>query len=365
MRPVSVRIMHPQPGPAAGPLECWVAARRLALAERHRAAFELAGAADVRIVSGPPDRRSFGARIRELIRAERPAGLVLLGSGAMPLALSADIRAFVDAAADDRPIALANNRYSADAIAIAHPLDLAGLPDLPSDNALPRWLEEVAGHEVGDLRRCWRLAIDIDGPLELVLLGDELGIDGGHLRPAQERISALRSVAADRRSELLLAGRTSPATLAWLERASATRIRAFVEERGLRAASRLAQAERPAGGRGPSDAARAPSSLLGLLLDHDGPQSLGDHLSRLADGALVDSRVLLAHRLGADERHWPPAEDRYASDLLLEDRIADPWLRDLTRSAATARIPILLGGHSLVGPGVRLLLGRQRSQPWT
>ena len=67
--------------------------------------------------------------------------------------------------------------------------------------------------------------------------------------------------------------------------------------------------------------------------------------------------MLLAHRLGADEARWPAAEDRFASDLLLAERIADPWLAELTTSAAAATIPILLGGHTLVGPGVRLVVG--------
>jgi hypothetical protein len=377
MRPVSVRIMHPEPGPRAGPIERWVAARRAALAAQHRQAFAAAGAADVAIVAGMPDDRPFGARIRALVRAERPAGLVVLGSGAIPLATSVDLGRFVDTAGDQRRIALANNRYSADVVAVAHAGVLADLPDLPGDNALPRWLEEVAGFEVGDLRQRWRLAIDVDGPLELVLLGDRSSPDSIDQRPLRARIAALRAVAADRRAELLVSGRTSPAILGWLERATATRVRAFVEERGLRAASRLAQgsASAPTAAAGPDteerpDPAtnpepRPPGSVLGVLIERDGPASLGAHLARLADGAIVDSRVLLAHRLGVDERGWPPAEDRFASDLLLADRIADPWLRELTRSAATAHIPILLGGHSLVGPGIRLLLGRGRVHPWT
>jgi hypothetical protein len=96
--------------------------------------------------------------------------------------------------------------------------------------------------------------------------------------------------------------------------------------------------------------------VLGALLERDGPGSLGDHLTRLGEAAIVDTRVLLAHRLGADERAWPIAEDRFASDLSLHERIADPWLRELTRSAADASIPIVLGGHTLVGPGLRLAL---------
>jgi hypothetical protein len=50
------------------------------------------------------------------------------------------------------------------------------------------------------------------------------------------------------------------------------------------------------------------------------------------------------------------AEDRFASDLLLPDRIADPWLRSLTAAAVGAPVPILFGGHTLVGPGLRLAL---------
>ena len=358
--------MHPQPGDGAGPLTNWVATRRADLANRRCAAFTEAGAGDVAIVGGPPDQHSFGARLRTMVAAERPAGLVILGSGAIPLATPADLRAFVAAAGDDRPIALANNRYSADVVAIAHAEALVDIPDLPADNALPRWLAE-AGYEVTDLRGRWRLAVDVDGPLELVLLGDQ-GRLGTDLRPLQARIARFRAVAADPHAELLVSGRTSPATLAWLEWAAAARVRAFVEERGLRAASRLAQETRRVDGE-PGDGpvgrhARPPASVLGALLDRDGPASLGEHLANLADAAIIDTRVLLAHRLGPDEAAWPSPEDRYASDLLLTDGIADPWLHVLTASATGAPIPILLGGHSLVGPGVRLLLRPRRTSPW-
>ena len=342
--------MHPEPGPEAGPLEVWVAAARAGLARHHAEWFAAAGAADVRIVAGPPDGLAFGARVRSIIAADRPAGLVLLGSGAIPLATGRDVRDLVDAAAADDRIALTNNRYSADAIAISHATDvLADLPDLLSDNALPRWLDEVAGYTVHDLRRRWRLGIDIDGPLDLVLIDGARGpgaagdgataVDTARVR---ERLAAVRAVAHDPKAELLIAGRTSATTLGWLERTTAGRTRALVEERGLRTS---VAGQRP------------PASVLGALIERDGPGSLGSHLAQLSDAAIVDSRVLLAHRLGADESRWPAAEDRFASDLLLAERIADPWLAELTTSAAAAPIPILLGGHTLVGPGVRLVVG--------
>jgi hypothetical protein len=357
---VAVRILHPEPDPRSGPLTRWVAAARATLAEHHRRGFVAAGADDVAIVGGPADDRPFGDRLRELVADTGEGGLIVLGSGSIPLATANDRKAFIAVAAGEAPRALANNRYSADVVAITHVEALSSIPDLPGDNALPRWLEEVAGYQVDDLRRRWRLGIDIDGPLDLVLVGAGGAGALADLALLGSRMDALRAVAADPRAEVLVAGRTSSGTLAWLERHTAARTRAWVEERGLRAASRLAQD--PSATRSPE---RPPGSILGLLLDRDGPGSLGDHLARFADAAIVDSRVLLAHRVGAEEAGWPATEDRFASDLLLAERIADPWLRELTASAAAAPIPVLLGGHTLVGPGVRLVVGGPPGRsPW-
>jgi hypothetical protein len=330
MSAVAVRIFHPAPGAGAGPLERGLAEARLALAERHVAAFRRVGARDVAIVSGAPDGTPFGARLRGLVAAERPGGIVVLSSGGLALAGDADLRLFVETASSPGRVALANNRYSADAVAISCAESLLVLPDLPSDNALPRWLDEVAGYEIRDLARRWRLGIDLDSPLDVALIGE-----------GNDRLARVAAVAADPRAELLVAGRTSATTMRWLEQHVAARVRVLAEERGLKT-SRAGQ--------------RPPRSVLGLVLDRDGPESFGSMLDELGDAALVDSRVLLAHRFGPDEARWPAAEDRFASDLLLPESIADPWLRTLTESARSAPIPIVVGGHTLVGPGVRLAL---------
>ena len=345
---VEVAILHAEPDGKAGPLALATAAARLAVAERHRQAFLTAGATRARVISGPPDGRSFGSRLRDLVAELGDGGLIVLGSGAIPLATAADRRDLVVAAAAERPGALANNLYSADVVAIARARSvLADVPDLGTDNALPRWLEEVAGIPVEDRRSRRRLGIDIDGPLDLVLLGGRWAAflpDGAATR-VRQTIDRVRAVIEDPNAELVIAGRVSAANLAWLEAHTASRTRALIEERGLRT-------RRP--GQRPS------SSVLGALLDRDGPASLGDHLAKLGEAAIVDTRVLLAHRFGADDAGWPVAEDRSASDLLLAERVADPWLRALTASAAGAAIPIMVGGHTLVGPGLPLALGRRR-----
>jgi CTP:molybdopterin cytidylyltransferase MocA len=352
---VTVLILAPEPVAGAGPLARLLDDARTVLAARHRDAFLATGATSALIHREPADDTPFGTRLGRLVRELRPAGLVVLGAGSIPLATTGDLRAFMDAAAADVPGALANSFHSADAVAVAcAAIALKDLPaDLSGDNALPRWLAEVAGVHVRDLRARRDLAVDVDSPLDLLLLEDAVpGIPlpgGTAAEPVRSRLAALRGVARDPGAELLVAGRTAAADLARIERDTRARTRVLIEERGLRTASLAASRGRPN--------RRQPRSLLGDLLDRDGPGALGELAARFSDGALIDTRVLLAARLGADERAWPVPEDRYASDLLLPDHISDPWLRALTASALTSPIPVLLGGHTLVGPGARLALG--------
>jgi hypothetical protein len=353
--PVSVRILHRNPGDV-GPLQLGLYQAQETNARRLVDLFGTAGAEDILVVrDGPPGGAgSFGALARDLATASSVAGadrgLVLLGSGSIPLATAADARSFVEVAESRQRRALANNRYSADVLALGTPEALQGLPDLRADNALPRWLEEVAGVEVDDLRRRWRLSVDLDSPLDVLLVDRSWQPPDVDLGVLRDSLTAVRAVAGNRRAELLVAGRTSAATLRWLERSTRSRTRALIEERGLRASS----PDATGGPHRPSP--RLPRSVLGLLLDDRGPDAFGSILAELGDATIVDTRVLLAHRLGTDESGWAAPEDRFASDLLLPDRIRDPWLRALTASAVTAPIPILLGGHSLVGPGIRLAL---------
>ena len=351
MTRVNAIIFYPRAAPGAGPLTDAFDAIRGRNVDRHAIGFRQAGV-EVKIVEDL-DEVSFGRRVRELAAASAADGLILLGSGSLPLATTADRRAFVATAGGPPGHALANNRYSADIVAIAGAARLADLPDLAADNGLPRWLEESAGFAVADLRGRWRLQVDLDTPLDALLvpwLDADVTLLANDVTTGVVRatLAAVAATVRDPRCELVIAGRASAGGLAWLERATASRTRALVEERGFRTRA---------------DGQRPVRSTLGLLLDRDGPGALGAILAELGDAAFVDSRVLLAHRFGADERRWPGAEDRFASDLLLADRIADPWLRELTESVVDAPIPIVLGGHTLVGPGLRLALREGRA--WT
>jgi hypothetical protein len=366
LRPL-VAIFHQPPREGDPPLTSVLAEARDRLVSGQARLFTAAGAARVLLVPGREDGsiETFGERLVRLVADEGlRSGLIVLGSGAVPLLNVRDARQLIAAASSAGRTALTNNRYSSDVCAISDVAALRDLPPLPSDNALPRWLEERAGFTVGELTARDRLAIDLDTPLDLALLAlvratpqplRELAAEHGIHVP---RLDDLRALAADPRRELLVFGRSGSRTLKWLERNVRCRVRFLAEERGLRASSPLAIGgaigDASAGAAGSTP--RGPAATLGLLLDQRGPDELASVVRRLADGAIIDSRVLMAHRFGGDEDTWPSAEDRFASDLLDSRGISDPWLRALTISAAESPIPIQLGSHTLVGPGIPLLL---------
>ena len=92
-------------------------------------------------------------------------------------------------------------------------------------------------------------------------------------------------------------------------------------------------------------------SLLADYVALAGVEGLFDELAQLADGVLLDSRVILAAR-----DSWPSTADRFNSDLHRWDLVKDPFLRDFTRAAAGAQVPVVLGGHSVVAGGLMALV---------
>ena len=302
--------------------------------------------------------RWFAAAARAAIASGTLDAIGYAGAGSLALVS--------DAALDDllSPVAgevVANNRWSADAFVVAGdlPLALGALEVCPTDNAAVRALEAV-GFTVRDLASAPWSRFDVDTPLDLALLRVAAALPQGR-RPAEAvsrvlamaqlpggsglavpRLDELGAVIRDRGAELVVAGRLPAATLAFLETETACRVRAFVEERGMRSAR---------------DTGR-PRSLLAALMARSSPADLVAELAALGDGVVLDSRVVMAAVGGsADAAAWPPDEDRFASDFGEAGRIRTAWLRELTAAAAGASVPVLLGGHALVSDGMRIVVG--------
>ena len=158
------------------------------------------------------------------------------------------------------------------------------------------------------------------------------------LVPELQRISA---VIRDPNRQLVVAGRIPSSVLRELETEAACRVRAFVEERGMRSAR----------GAGP------PRSILARWVQDQGAAALVRELEALGDAVILDTRVVMAALGGSAETDaWPPQEERFASDFADSAPIQTKGLRELVQAAQESRIPFLFGGHSLVSDGIRLIV---------
>ncbi len=254
---------------------------------------------------------------------------------------------------------VANNRYSTDAFVVAGDLDRAldALDDCATDNAATRCLE-ANGFAVRDLATASLARFDVDTPLDLALLRLATRLPG--TRPLDRSVASflemarfpgggelnvphlgeIGAVMRDRGAQLVVCGRLPSSVWSYLEHETACRARAFVEERGMRAARD-----------------QRPRSLLGAMLRRSSPSELVAELAALGDAVIIDSRVLMADVAGsADAAAWPPAEERFASDFLDSSRVTTTWLRELVEAASASDTPFLLGGHALISDGLRLLV---------
>ncbi len=282
----------------------------------------------------------FGCRLAETIGRHGLEQVVYIGGGSLPL-LSADEFGRIADALDEDGVAVTNNYFSSDMVAFpAEALARIGPPD--SDNRLARALSEEAGLTVRSLPRTVATQLDIDGPTDLAILA-LTGEGGPRLREYLaaleldlDRYQRASPLLTDRRAQVTVAGRVGSHAWQYLEGETACRVRLFAEERGMEADGRAGEGK-----------AR---SLLGFFLEQVGPQRLMDSLAELGDAAFIDTRVLLAHfRIEAARA------DRFLSDLGRWQEVREPFLRDLTRAALQAPIPVLLGGHSLMSGGLMAL----------
>jgi hypothetical protein len=239
--------------------------------------------------------------------------------------------------------AVTNNLFSSDLVAF--PVSdgaLSVIETVTRDNSLARALQGEAGLRVEAMERTLASQFDIDTPTDLAVLALTEERWQVRLKPdprlggLQDRYGAVLPLFLDQTKELVVAGRVGSHAWGYLERETACRVRLFAEERGMEA-----------DGRAESGRAR---SLVAYHLEAVGLERFFETLAELGDAAFIDSRVLLAHKQITASR-----EDRFLSDLGRWQDIGDPFLRDFTRAAAEAPIPVLLGGHSLMSGGLMAL----------
>lgn len=276
----------------------------------------------------------LGEELAALARERDLERLCAIGAGAGALLTADDLRGVRETLEREEALVLSNNYYSADLVAFTPASALAAIALPATDNPLPRLLHQQAGLRSRQLPRSAATLLDVDTPADATVLVRHPACPAELLRidtwepELGVRIESLMQLITTAERELLVAGRVGAPVWTYLESQTACRVRMLAEERGMQAAAR--------------DTDGSARTALGFLYQQTGPVTFFERMGELGDGMLFDSRVLFAH-LG-----WRPgAAERFASDLFDPDG-SGPELRDFTAAARDARIPLLLGGHTLV-----------------
>ncbi len=292
-------------------------------------------------LSGTPFH--FGRRLAALIERYGGERVLYAGAGSAPLLGADQWQDVLFRLTEADGIVLANNLHSCDwAGFTAGAAAVSRLGTLGTDNGLAWTLVHDADLKGEDLPASAATRFDLDTPADLLVARFHNGV-GAELRAYLDQLewdgSTVQRLAAAMKREgggLAVVGRTSSAAWAALERATRCWVRVFAEERGMRASGRQERGE--------------VGSLVSDYLALVGPERLFGRLSVLADGVIMDSRVVLAA-----QGLWPSTCDRFNSDLLRWQEVVEPLLRRFTQAAAQAQVPVLLGGQTVVSGGLMAL----------
>jgi hypothetical protein len=294
----------------------------------------------------PGEPFHFGRRLAAIIARYELNQVYYFGGASAPLldGEMVNMLAGMLNARSHLPVALTNNRHSSDWVGFTQARTVhETLLTVDRDNSLAWLLEHEADYDVRVLAALRPgVSMDIDTPTDLAVLAMHpecrphlADLLAGDAAAPLRRIPLARviDVAATPERQLAIIGRVAP--LAWQALSKATHIwiRVFSEERGMVASGRVARGEA--------------GSLLGLMMDRSGPAAFFEDLAGFADAAIIDSRVLMAHR-----GLWPAAAERFASDTFDVQAVQEPWLREFTAAAKEAPMPVVLGGHGLVSGGL-------------
>jgi len=291
--------------------------------------------AQVFLNSADPQHFHFGEALKSAVLEHGLQRVFCLSGAGCPLITVQELQMVAHRLVKRENYVYTNNTQSSDmtAFTVTKGFEATQLPAM--DNSLALTLRDQLGLEMELMPHTLGLLFDIDTPTDLVVLGagpfggprtrkalQELKLDYGTLNAAK---AVLRAEYED----VALIGRVGAPVIGRLNADLKLRLRIFSEERGMKSLGRIE--------------AKEVISLLGLLLDHAGIEHFFEYLARVARCAFIDSRVLFYHyQLDLSD------QERFLSDLGRWEELENPWLREFTRAAVNCKIPVLLGGHSLV-----------------
>ncbi|MDD4903623.1 MAG: hypothetical protein PHX77_03900 [Candidatus Bipolaricaulis sp.] len=278
----------------------------------------------------------FGREIQRLIVDLDIENLLYFGSGSGGLLSETELRDLAEFARTERGAAVFNNFYSCDFAAFPEAQELLHIALPAVDNPLGFAVADAGIHCLS-MPRSASTQFDIDTPSDVYELARTDRGNPELRRFLQDRtwdhpsLDPALAVLTDRSALTILVGRVNPTTWSHFEREVACRTSALVEGRGMRAAT----------------SRHVP--WLRQTIAEDGAAPFFRRLENAADAAWIDTRPLLPFG-----ESLPPPSTRFASDLFRLDEVDDPVWRSFTEAALQCRIPVVLGGHSLVSGGLYL-----------
>jgi CTP:molybdopterin cytidylyltransferase MocA len=283
----------------------------------------------------------FGLRLREIVESRRLENVMCMGGVAAPLIQPQEIAWVANTLKEQKNVVVLNNVQSADLVAFT-PASVLFETELPAnDNHLGTALRNAGLRRIL-IPNSGRINFDLDTPTDVMVLALQPGL-GRRSRAILSgldwpvhRLQAACEVLRRPSSEVLITGRVGPSVVLYLNMNFTHRVRVVSEERGMKALGRDERGE--------------VVSLLGFLLEEAGPQRFVELIENVCHVAFMDTRVIFHHLKKRLSDH-----DRFNSDLGRWELVTDPDLRDFTRVAMESKIPIILGGHSLVSGGLWIL----------
>lgn len=291
----------------------------------------------------------FGAELKRAIESHRIAAPVYIGSGSAPLLKTGRLKSIGETVASCRNTVITNNTFSSDMAAFTPGSSIGKIDLPPTDNRLAQALISQAGLRPITLPRAASHQFDVDTPTDLAILKLHHGA-GEHSRRYLESIdidttSLQRAISMlnDINAQITVAGRVGSHVWSQMERKTSCRVRLLAEERSLNADDRAMRGE--------------VCTILGFYLEQVGMDRFFQALARMGHAAFIDTRVIFTH-FGLN----PTVDDRFYSDMGSYPLIRDPFVREFTRQATEAPIPVILGGHSLVSGGMLAMIEISKHQ---
>lgn len=285
----------------------------------------------------------FGRTLSTLVSENELERVLYLSGAGSPLMSRQEFIDIAKALDEHKEYLIVNNVQSADIVAWApgNALDRIELPTMDNglgyllrhDGKLPRWL---LPHSVG-------VHFDIDTPTDIQMArlieagGPRTQAAMAQLPWELDRFVWMREelTKKGRIPGLWMSGRVGGPVIQHINTYLLARLRVMSEERGMKSMGQEGMVH----------------SFVASYIEAAGFEGFFRYLEKSVQVALIDTRPLFAHfKLQQSEN------DRFSSDLGYWQQIEEPWIRDFTKGAAEAKIPVILGGHTLILGGIWALV---------